>query len=125
MILVARVPTVQYGLRLLVPQASYLLRQDTFKTFLGCYDSEALSYTWHYEKPGSQEFETEVRRAVEDMITRELPTIPAFEELWQLVHSMNNCAVPPLSLDHNNPVPAMSESWYCCAEPTEVQLNRL
>jgi radical SAM superfamily enzyme YgiQ (UPF0313 family) len=122
--LVSRVPTVQYGLRLLVPQGSYLLQQDCFRHFLGRYNADALSYGWHYEKPLSENFEIEVRHVVEGLVAKGFSVRAAFQELWKIVHAMNGVPAPALPLDHSMPTPTMSEAWYCCAEPTEAQLNR-
>ena len=123
--LVSRVPTVQYGLRLLVPRGSYLLQQEGFRGFLGRYDTDALSYAWNYKKPVSGNFETEIRSVVEGFVAKGLPASQAFEELWQFVHAMNEIQAPVLPRDYSMLMPTMSESWYCCAEPTEAQLNRL
>ena len=49
-----------------------------------------------------------------------------FQRVWELAHAAcgrTAPALPPARAD-NCRVAAMSEPWYCCAEPTEEQLAR-
>ena len=123
--LVARVPVVQYSLRLLVPRGSLMLTQDLFRECLGPYDPDALSYAWNYQEPSSQAFEAEIGHAVETFVEAGLSAGDAFSELWQFVHSENGLNAPVLHSHTSLPLPSMSESWYCCSEPTKAQLSRL
>lgn len=123
--LVSRVPVVQYSLRLLVPRGSLMVDQDAFREFVGPYDPNALSYTWNYELPSVRAFEAEVGRVVESFVEASLPAVDAFGELWRFVHNENGLCAPLLRSHSSLLLPSMSESWYCCSEPTKAQLSRL
>ena len=123
--LIARVPVVQYSLRLLVPRGSLMLDQDAFRGFVGSYRPDALSYAWNYRDPSVGAFEAEVGRAVETFVEAGLPAADAFGELWRFVHKKNRLQAPTLPSNASFPLPGMSESWYCCSEPTKAQLSRL
>jgi hypothetical protein len=50
-----------------------------------------------------------------------------FQRVWKLAHAACGRTAPalPQARADSRPVPAMSEPWYCCAEPTEKQLARV
>ena len=123
--LISRVPVVQYSLRLLVPRGSLMLDQDAFRGFVGSYRPDALSYAWNYRDPSVGAFEAEVGHAVETFVEAGLPAADAFGELWRFVHKKNGLQAPTLPSNASFPLPGMSESWYCCSEPTKAQLSRL
>ncbi len=46
-----------------------------------------------------------------------------FEGVWKLAHQHAGLPVPVLSgYASGEPIPRLSENWYCCAEPTSEQL---
>jgi hypothetical protein len=48
----------------------------------------------------------------------------AFREIWRLAHAAAGREAPSLDgADPGQPVPRLSEPWYCCAEPTNQQLQ--
>jgi hypothetical protein len=48
----------------------------------------------------------------------------AFRVIWRLAHAAAGREAPSLDgMDPGQPVPRLSEPWYCCAEPTEQQLR--
>ena len=48
----------------------------------------------------------------------------AFAEIWQAAHATAARVAAELPEDCAGPViPRLSEPWYCCAEPTEQQLQ--
>ena len=50
-----------------------------------------------------------------------------FEQVWILAHNACEQSAPALPPERAEsiPVPAMSEPWYCCAEPTDEQFAGL
>ena len=122
---IQRVPVIQYALRLLVPEGSYMIRQAAFQRFIGNYDSDALTYDWTYEKPEVKAFEEKVRGLVGVCVSNGLTNGQTFMQLWKFVHAENNLEAPTLPCDHGGASPTMTEPWYCCAEPTDEQFSRL
>jgi hypothetical protein len=107
--LVGNVDPVQYTIRLLVPEGSLLLgRIDG----LGAWDPERLAYPW---TSGLDPLQARLAARVE-----ELAEAPVVET--------TNAVRAELGLDPVDPAgvvdaPRLSEPWFCCAEPTEVQLR--
>jgi hypothetical protein len=52
-----------------------------------------------------------------------LPRREVFAAVWQLSHEAAQRPVPTLCADVGSAIPRLSEPWYCCAEPTDQQLQ--
>lgn len=109
--LIGNVDPVQYSIRLLVPQGSLLLdRVDG----LGEWNPAALSYPWTSPLDELQrEFSAVVEAGADDAAGE------VFNRLRALV------ALPPVDVTHVREAPRLSESWFCCAEPTTRQLRSI
>ena len=52
------------------------------------------------------------------------PRAEVFGEIWRLAHAAAGLQAPALDgAASGQPVPRLSEPWYCCAEPTDQQLQ--
>lgn len=123
--LVPRVAPIQLAIRLLVPRDSLLLSSPSFSRFLGGYDAESLSYLWHYADPGTISMEQEIRVVVEKDVPMGVPVLETFAKIWRVAHEAAGRVAPSISVANSEPVWSMSEPWYCCAEPTAEQFDRL
>ena len=109
--LVGNVDPVQYSIRLLVPDGSLLIGRIEG---LGAWDPEALSYPWTSPTDDLQrEFAAVVETGVED------PAGDVFNALRALVD------LPTIDSAGVVDAPRLSESWFCCAEPTSIQLRSI
>ena len=121
--LVESVPPVQLTIRLLVPEGSYLLQLPGFKEKLKAFDPTLLGYPWGHSDPRvdrlQQDLQAWVARCEEDG----LPRREAFATIWRMAHEAAARSVPKLTENLGSPVPRLSEPWYCCAEPTDLQLQ--
>jgi radical SAM superfamily enzyme YgiQ (UPF0313 family) len=116
------VPAVQLSIRLLVPQGSYLLRLPGFADRLEPFDSELLGYPWQHADPAVDALQKEVQAAAMRMECSTRAEV--FGEIWRLAHAAAGRKEPSLAgVDPGPSVPRLSEPWYCCAEPTEQQLQ--
>ncbi len=118
--LVEAVPPVQLAMRLLVPRGSYLLRLPGFSGLLDAFDPQLLGYPWRHADPRVDALQKDVISTA--MQLEGMPRGRAFEEIWRLAHAALGRDAPPIEADCCEPVPCLSEPWYCCAEPTERQL---
>jgi hypothetical protein len=109
--LIGNVDPVQYSIRLLVPEGSLLLGHIPD---LGVWDPVKLSYGWSSPLDDLQrEFAAVVEARADDAPG------DVFNALRALVD------LPVVDARHVTEAPRLSESWFCCAEPTTAQLRTL
>ena len=120
--LVENVPPVQLSIRLLIPEGSYLLQLPGFSDLIKGFDPVLLGYPWRHRDPRVDRLQSRVQSLVEQ--SEKLPRREAFEHIWQMAHGVLCVPVPVLPKSKNQqPIPRLSEPWYCCAEPTHQQLQ--
>ncbi len=120
--LMEAVPPIQLAIRLLVPAGSYLLELPELRTRLAAFDPALLGYPWEHPDPRVDALQRAVQAWVEQSASR--PRAEVFGHIWALAHEALGMAVPRLPESAlGQPIPHMSEPWYCCAEPTRQQLE--
>jgi radical SAM superfamily enzyme YgiQ (UPF0313 family) len=119
--LIEAVPPVQLSIRLLVPRGSRLLELPGFAETLMPFDAKLLGYPWRHSDPRVDRLQQNVQRLVSQ--DPPLGRHEAFAEVWRIAHE--SAQRPARSIGHaaGEPVPRLSEPWYCCAEPTDQQLQ--
>jgi hypothetical protein len=103
---------VQMSIRLLLPEGSLLLDLPETKAAINGYDQVSLSYTWRGE-PQLDELQSKLVGIAERLAN----TGQALSEMWRAV--MADEPIPSLTA---RPAPRLTEGWFCCAEPTTLQL---
>jgi radical SAM superfamily enzyme YgiQ (UPF0313 family) len=121
--IVESVPPVQLTIRLLVPEGSYLLQLPGFKEKLLAFDPALLGYPWIHPDPRvdglQQNLQAEVARCEQEGVPRR----EVFAAIWRIAHETAARPAPKLAGNLGAPIPRLSEPWYCCAEPTDQQLQ--
>ena len=125
--LIENVAPVQLGIRLLIPEGSRILELTEINQFIGDFDSEKLSYRWKPADTRVDELQSKVYEAIQFGVSEGASRRSIFEQVWILAHSACEQSAPDLPPERAEsiPVPAMSEPWYCCAEPTDEQISGL
>ena len=122
--LVESVPPIQLCIRLLVPQGSYLLQLPGFRDLIQDFDAKILGYPWRHQDARVDGLQQQVQAFVASAEGAGLSRREVFARIWALAHETLGRAAPPLDpLNLGAPIPHLSEPWYCCAEPTEQQLQ--
>ena len=121
--LMASVPPVQLTIRLLVPAGSHLLRIPGFEDRLMAFDPGLLGYPWAHTDPCVDELQRSLQAYVAAAAAKNLPRRDVFAALWRIAHEAAGRHTPVLAAELGAPIPHLSEPWYCCAEPTEQQLQ--
>ena len=121
--LVESVPPVQLTIRLLVPEGSYLLRLPGFRETLRAFDPRLLGYPWDHSDPRVDRLQREVAARVEQFEQEGASRTQIFAALWRMAHEAAERSAPQLADTPGAPIPHLSEPWYCCAEPTDQQLQ--
>ena len=125
--LIENVAPIQLSIRLLIPQGSRILELDDTDAWLDGFDAEKLTYTWTPLDRRADDLQAEVRDIVQAGERGALGRRAIFARIWRAAHAACGETPPPLPepRDDAGPVPAMSEPWYCCAEPSEDQLAKV
>jgi len=121
--LVESVPPVQLTIRLLIPEGSYLLQLPGFEEKLMAFDPKLLGYPWHHSDPRVDGLQQDLQARVARCEEEGLPRREVFAAIWRMAHEAAGRPAPNLAATLGSPIPRLSEPWYCCAEPTETQLQ--
>ncbi len=112
--LVGSVDAVQYTVRLLLPRGSLLLGHPDIEAFVGPWDHERSTFTWEHPDPAIDELQLTLAALVEaggDAV-----------EAYARVRAAASAAPVDLGAVTTGR-PHLTESWFCCAEPTDLQLR--
>jgi hypothetical protein len=122
--LVEAVPPIQLCIRLLVPEGSYLLQLPGFRDSIDSFDANLLGYPWRHADPRVDALQQAVNALAAQGEQQGSARSEIFERVWRRTHEALGLAPPPLTLaDFGEPIAHLSEPWYCCAEPTDQQLQ--
>jgi len=125
--LIDNVDPVQYSIRLLVPPGSLLLDDPDADVTFAAYDAALLGHPWASRYPALDRLAAEVA-AVAEAASEAEPAVgfAAVHEVVDAFARANNRRRPaPLPAPSGRVVPRLSESWFCCAEPTCDQSSRV
>ena len=122
--LVDSLPPIQLAIRLLIPSGSYLFHIPGFDEMVDEYDEKLLGFPWKHADPTVDKLQREVQDLVESGERQGLSRRAVFARIWGLAHEALGEPTPSLPADLGDPIPHMSEPWYCCAEPTSQQLQQ-
>jgi radical SAM superfamily enzyme YgiQ (UPF0313 family) len=122
--LVESVPPIQLAIRLLVPQGSELLKLPGFMDYLGAFDPKLLGYPWRHADARVDALQKDIQAWVAEAETAGVARRDSFARIWQLAHATAGVSAPALpEAGVAAPAARLSEPWYCCAEPTDQQLQ--
>jgi len=118
--LVANVDPVQYTIRLLMPRDSLLLDLPDVAARVGAYDADRGVYPWTADDPALDDLQLRLAALVESRLTEDASLVEVYREVCEAAD-----LAPPTIPDTVRDVPRLTEPWFCCAEPTALQLGTL
>jgi hypothetical protein len=101
---------VHWSIRLLLPEGSLLLDVPEIQPYLTGYDAELLGTQWRSADPAMDELQRAIARLVEDG--------GDFADVRRLISGKDTAPWTTCR-------PHLTESWFCCAEPTDAQRSLL
>ena len=110
--LVGAIEPVQFTIRLLLPPGSALLEHPEMEPHLRGFREEDFGHRWEHPDPRMDALHREAVAVAEEGGD----DAALFHALWSVARSAAGQA-PPLPVAAT-PGPRLSESWYCCAEPS-------
>ena len=116
--LVGNVAPVQYAIRLLLPEGSYLLKVQGIETFLEGFDAEALCYRWVHQDPRVDELQGRILALVQRGLSQKLSREEIFRQVCEAAAASVDAErrIRLLELDHGPPreqIPYLTEPWFC------------
>lgn len=120
--MVGNVDPIQYTIRLLVPKGSLLLDRPEITPHLQDYDRDRLTYDWQAGDPQLDRLHAELAEIVEADVAAEVDSVSTFRTLYRAVADAAGHSADPADLGDVEPRPRLTEAWFCCAEPTDIQL---
>ncbi|NOY16138.1 MAG: radical SAM protein [Gammaproteobacteria bacterium] len=121
--LIMSVNPVQLSLRLLIPNGSRLLELPKEETCVTDFNPASLGYTWVHKDPQLDLLQENIRHWTEKAENDGLSRLQIFNGIRRIALKATGRNALDVTEDHSgNSIPTHSESWYCCAEPTEQQL---
>lgn len=110
---------VQLAIKLLVPRGSLLEEHPAMAPFLGEYDPEALTWQWSFADPDAEVLQKELETIAANASDCGQEVGTTLNEMREAVSRAAGRELGPIAA--GTPVPRLTESWFCCAEPTEGQ----
>lgn len=118
--LVDNVASIQYAIRLLIPEGSGLLELREVRDLVSAYDNEALAYPWTHPDPRVDRLQEDVLAAVTEAATQEKGRRETFWQVWEIARATipHDLARPLDALTladvrDSVTVPYLTEPWYC------------
>jgi Radical SAM superfamily len=110
---------VQLAIKLLIPEGSLLETHPDVVPHLVAYEPRSLTWSWEFEHPETDRLQREL-----DLIAAEGSDCGAEVEdtlamMRERVGRWVGVDLQPMPI--SAPTPRLSESWFCCAEPTAAQ----
>jgi len=125
---IEQIDPVHLSIRLLIPPGSALLDDVDNHHWLGELDAAAYSYRWRHPDPRMDTLQQQVAELVaagECGCTDPVQTFFNVKALAMAAQGEDFSVTDAIqNYGQRKVVPRLTESWFCCAEPTAVQLTR-
>ncbi len=122
--LIESVPPIQLAIRLLLPQGSLLLERPELQPHIGAFDPKLLGYPWKNPDGRVDRLQLDIQALLAQPEIQNSNRRDVFTHIWRLAHAALGIEAPALAdRGRDAPIPRLSEPWYCCAEPTDQQLQ--
>ena len=118
--LVGATDPVQMSIRLLVPKGSLLEAHPAMALHLESYDPESLTWRWSFTDPDTAVLHKELETIAADASDCGQDAVPTLHEMASAVSRSVGRTLEWAGTSHD-PAPRLTESWFCCAEPTTGQ----
>lgn len=121
------VEPVQLGIRLLLPPGSPLIQDPSVQSTITHYDPDRFSYEWRSPDSLLDEVASEIGRLASLGVESGEGYETTFAKIREMVYLRFQRDLPLRRAPRaRNPLaPLMSESWFCCSEPNDIQLGSI
>lgn len=113
------VDPVQMSIRLLIPRGSLLESHPAMSPHLTRYDETALTWLWDFTDPETAVLQKDLEAIAANASDCGQELAATLEEMRHAVTRASGRDLPGLASP--SPAPRLTETWFCCAEPTAGQ----
>jgi hypothetical protein len=110
---------VQMAIKLLIPRGSLLEDHPAVVPHLRGYDGSALTWRWEFSEPESAVLQKEMETIAADASDCGQEAAMTLNEMRMAIEAVTGHPLSPFT--GTSPSPRLTESWFCCAEPTVGQ----
>ncbi|HEU4365209.1 MAG TPA: CUAEP/CCAEP-tail radical SAM protein [Candidatus Krumholzibacteria bacterium] len=107
--LVGNIDPVQYSIRLLLPERSLLLADESMAACIEGFDPAMPGYRWRHPDPSMDALQRELARLAEQTSRFRVPVEESFNRIRDLVAPGRDAVVPRAA----GPSPRLTEDWFC------------
>lgn len=118
--LIGATDPVQMSIKLLVPQGSLLLAHPKMTPHLDHYDTSALTWRWDFADPETAVLHKELETIAANASDCGQEAAATLDEMRHAVSRVSGREILASS-GSAAAAPRLTESWFCCAEPTKGQ----
>ena len=115
---------VQLSIRLLIPRGSLLEGHPAVTPHLRTYDSGALTWSWDFANGETELIHKELEKIAADASDCGQDFSATLDEMRSVVARVTGEFLGD-SNPSVDPAPRLTESWFCCSEPTQSQVVTL
>jgi len=109
---------VQLGIKLLIPEGSLLENHPAVVPFLTSYDPASLTWSWSFRDPESELLQKELEAVSAEASDCGEDVMDTFTSMRRVIAARAPDRGWGQIVDPGPITPRLSESWFCCAEPT-------
>jgi len=109
---------VQLGIKLLIPEGSLLENHPAVVPFLASYDPASLTWSWSFQDPESELLQKELESISAEASDCGEEAMETFTSMRRVISARTPDRDWGRIVDPGPITPRLSESWFCCAEPT-------
>lgn len=117
------VDPIQLTIKLLIPKKSLILTKPEIRKYIGVYDQESFSYLWSYKNPQVGELQETLFEYILQSYDTDENT--QYKDMVTLIEEFSNVKLLSTNGYDYKQTPKLSESWFCCSEPNQIQIDRI
>lgn len=122
--LIGATDPVQLSIRVLIPEGSLLVDHPRMAPYLTHFDDAALTWAWTFDSPETELLQKELDRIAASASDCKEDSITTLRAMRQAIADSASVKLPEID-EATRSVPRLSESWFCCAEPTTGQASAI
>ena len=117
------VDPIQLTIKLLIPNDSLILKTPEIHNYIDEYDTSSFSYLWSYKNSNVDELQKRLFEYVVE--SNDIDENTQYLDMVNLIEEFSDISLLGINDYHYKKTPKLSESWFCCSEPNQIQLNRI